>query len=140
MNTYTKSEIDTQLTDYMTASALSETLTNNYASITFIVDNFYDKTYLDNQFSLKADASNTVTTDCLTTNYNNSVDLTTVFYNKTEITSMLSGGSTDLSNYYIKTEVDAIVANINFSNNHYTKTEVDDIDNELSVLIFEYLY
>ena len=34
---------------------------------------------------------------------------------------MLAGGSTDLSNYYIKTEVDAIVANINFSNNHYTK-------------------
>ena len=47
---------------------------------------------------------------------------------------MLAGGSTDLSSYYNKTEVDAIVANINFSNNHYTKTEVDDIDNELSAL------
>ena len=43
--------------------------------------------------------------------------------------------STDLSNYYNKGQVDAVVANIDFSNNHYTKTEVDDIDNELSALI-----
>ena len=49
--------------------------------------------------------------------------------------SMLAGGSTDLSKYCNKTEVDAVVANINFSNNHYTKAEVADIDNELSALI-----
>ena len=55
LNTYTKSKINTQLTDYMTSSALSETLMNNYANITFIVDNFYDKAYLDNQFSLKSE-------------------------------------------------------------------------------------
>ena len=30
---------------------------NNYATITLLVDNFYDKTYSDNQFSLKADVS-----------------------------------------------------------------------------------
>ena len=56
-------------------------------------------------------------------------------HNKTQINAMLAGGSTDLSNYYNKTEIDAIVTNINFSNNHYTKTEVDDIDSELSALI-----
>ena len=48
---------------------------------------------------------------------------------------MVVGGSTDLSNCYNKGQVDAIVANIDFSNNHYTLTEVDDIDNELSALI-----
>ena len=54
---------------------------------------------------------------------------------------MLAGGSTDLSNYYNKIEVDAIVANIIF---YYAivakiiitlKTEVGDIDNGLSALI-----
>ena len=30
---------------------------SNYAAITFLVDNFYDKTYLGKQFSLKADVS-----------------------------------------------------------------------------------
>ena len=54
-------------------------------------------------------------------------------YNKTEINSMLTGVSTDLSNYYNKTQVDAIVANNNFS--YYTKSEIDDLDNELSTLI-----
>ena len=45
---------------------------------------------------------------------------------------LAGGGSTDLSKYYNKTEVGAIVANIIFSNKHYAKPEVDDIDNELS--------
>ena len=49
LNTYTKTEIDTQLTDYVTISylqcnymttlSITETLMNNYASITFLVDN-----------------------------------------------------------------------------------------------------
>ena len=99
LNTYTKTEIDTQLTDYtsitylqdnyMTTLPISETLMNNYASLTLIGDNFYDKLYVDNQFSLKADASNTVTTNYLTTNYTNTVDLISVYYNKTETDNML---------------------------------------------------
>ena len=44
-------------------------------------------------------------------------------------------GDVDIPNHYNKTEIDAIVANSNFSNNYYTKTEVDDIDNELSTKI-----
>ena len=61
---YTKAEIDTQLTDYatishlqdnyMTTLSITEPLMNNYASITPLADDFYDKTYLDNQFSLKS--------------------------------------------------------------------------------------
>jgi len=55
LNTYTKTEVDTELTDYMTTLSITETLINslnNYASIAFLGDNFYDELYLDNQFSL----------------------------------------------------------------------------------------
>ena len=41
---------------------------NNYATITFLVDNLYDTTYLYCQFSSKADVSQLtglVPTDCL---------------------------------------------------------------------------
>ena len=50
---------------------------NNYASITLLVDSFYDKTYLHNQFSLKADVSQLtefVATGYLTTKCINSVN------------------------------------------------------------------
>ena len=50
---YTKTEIDSQLTcyttvtylqgNYMTALSITEALMNNYATITFTVDNFYSK-------------------------------------------------------------------------------------------------
>ena len=88
LNTYTKTKIDSQLTDYTTITylqgnymptlSITETLMNNYATITFLVDIFYGKAYLDNQFSLKADVSQLtelVTTGYLTTKYTNSVDL-----------------------------------------------------------------
>ena len=49
LNTYTKTEVDTQLTDYVTIShlhgnymttlSITEALMNNYASITSLVDN-----------------------------------------------------------------------------------------------------
>ena len=64
---------------------------NNYASITLLVDNFYDKAYSDNQFILKAGVSQLtelVNTDYLTTKYTNSVDLSTDYYNKTETGNM----------------------------------------------------
>ena len=38
LNTYTKTEIDTQLTDYMTTLSITETLINNYASLTLLGD------------------------------------------------------------------------------------------------------
>ena len=123
LNTYTKTEVDTQLTDYatisylqgnyMTSLAITETLMNNYANITFIVDNFYDKTYLDNQFTLKVDVSelaNLVTTEYINTKYTNTVDLTSIYYNKTETDNLLnqkvntSGGGIqgDLSAYVFR--------------------------------------
>ena len=100
---YTKTEDDSSLSGYstitylqdncMTSLSITQTPMNNYASVTFIVGNFYDKTYLDNQSSSKADLSeltDLVTTDYLTTKYTNSVDLTSVSYNKTETCNMLN--------------------------------------------------
>ena len=107
LNTYTKTEIDTQLTDYatisylqsnyMTTLSITEALMNNYASISLLDGNFYDKAYLDNQFSLKADVSeltSLVTTDYLELKYTNSVDLTIDYYKKTDIDNMLLSYST----------------------------------------------
>ena len=89
LNTYTKTESDSQLTDYtaitylqgnyMTALSITEALMNNYASITLLGNSFYDKAYLDNQSSLKADVSQltgSVSSDYLESKYTNSVDLT----------------------------------------------------------------
>ena len=89
---------------------------NNYATITFIADNLYDKTYLDNQFSLKADVSeltSPVTTDYLELKYTNSVDLSTAYYNKTETDNMLlsySSGSYVDYTFYNKTDTDNLLA------------------------------
>ena len=65
----------------------------NYASITLLSDNFYDKTYLDTQFS------GLVTTDYLNFKYANSVDLSTNYYNKAETDNLLT-------NYYTKAYLD----------------------------------
>ena len=58
VDSYTKAEIDSQLTgcttfaylqgNYMTTLPITETSMNNYACITLLDDNFYDKAYLDN--------------------------------------------------------------------------------------------
>ena len=103
LNTYTKTEIDTQLTDYttnaylqgnyMTSISIAEPLMKNYATITLLGDNFYDKAYLDNQFSLTADVSRLaglVPTGYLELKYTNSVDLTTDYYNKIETGNLLA--------------------------------------------------
>ena len=124
LNTYTETKNDTQLAgytsitylqgNYTTTLSIPGTLMNNYASLTLICDIFYDKLYVDNQFSLKADASNSVTTNYLTTNYTNTVDLPSVYYNKTETGNMLlsySTGSYVGYNLYTKTDTDNLLAN-----------------------------
>ena len=107
LNAYTQTEIDSQLTDYtkiaylqgnhMTTLLITETLVNNYASIPLLDDNFYDKAYLGNQFSLKADVSQLtglVTSDYLELKFTYSVDLTTGYYRKTDIDNVLFSYST----------------------------------------------
>ena len=54
LNTYTETEIDSQLTNnttitylqgnYMTSISIATTLMHNYATIILLGDNFYDKT------------------------------------------------------------------------------------------------
>ena len=96
-NPYTKREIDSQLTDYttfthlqgnyMTSISTKGTLINNYATITLLGDNIYDKTYLDNDSSLEADVSQLtgfVTSDYLELKYTNRVDLSTDYGDKIE--------------------------------------------------------
>ena len=70
---------------------------DNYASITLLDDNFHDKSYLDNQSSLKTDVSQLtglVTPGCLELKYINSVDLTTGYYKKADIDNILLSYST----------------------------------------------
>ena len=45
-------------------------------------------------------------------------------YNKSKINSMLTGCSTDLSNYYTRPQVEALISNINLSD-YYNKAEID---------------
>ena len=71
LNTYTKTEVDSQLTDYttitqlqgnyMTSIPITETLMNNCATITLLEDNFYTKaetgTFLADKVSNTGDGS-----------------------------------------------------------------------------------
>ena len=91
---YTKAKIDTRLTGYvtttysqancMTSMSITETLMNNYASITCLVDDFYDKAYLDHQIT------SLISTDYLNFKYTNGVDLSTDYYNKIETGNLLA--------------------------------------------------
>ena len=91
---YTQAKIDTQLTHYVTATYLhakhmtpistKETLMNNYARMTSLVDNFYDKAYLNNQ------TTGFVSTDYLNWKCTNSVDLSANYKNKIETGSSLA--------------------------------------------------
>ena len=126
MNTYTKTEIDTQLTDYtsvtylqdnyMTTLSLTETLMNKFASISLLDGSFYDKAYLDNQFSLKADVSELTSpaaTDYLELKFTNSVDLTVDYYKKADIDNMrlsYSTGSYVDYTFHNKTDTDTLLA------------------------------
>ena len=95
---------------------------NNHASISLLGGSFYDKTYLDNQFSLKADVSeltSLVTTDYLELKCTNSVDLTIGYYKKTDIDNMLLSYSTgsyvdsNLANKVSRTGDSTISGNLN---------------------------
>ena len=63
------------------------------------------------------------------------LDIHNFFYNKSEINSMLASGSTDLSNYYTKPQVEALISNINLSN-YYTKAEVDSPLSDYSTITY----
>ena len=115
---YTNTEIDTQLTGFATTTYL-QNLMNNYASISLPSAKSYDKTYLENQFSLKVDAdasqlSSLATVDCLNLKYRNNVEISTNYYAKAELDNMLlsySTGSYVDDTFYNKAETDNLLAN-----------------------------
>ena len=117
VNCYTKNQVDSltsniNLVDYHIKAEIDTVLYTIYPSLLFLVDHFYDKAYLDNQFSLKADVSQLtefVTTDYLNTNYTNSVEIPTDCYKKTDIDHLLlsySTGSYVDYNFYNETETE----------------------------------
>ena len=83
-----------------TQISLSLSIYIYYASITFIIGNFQDKTYLDSQFSLKTDLTSLaflVDFAYLGDNYINTDNLTTLHYNKTQTDNLLTCYTTNTS-------------------------------------------
>ena len=122
---YTKAEIDTTLSDYstishlqgncMTSLLITQTLMNNYASITFIIDNFYSKTEIDSTLS----------------DYITSTQIGASYYTKSEIDTTLSLYSPSaqiLSNFYSKLYIDnTFIPSIETGTLYYNKSETDNM-------------
>jgi type II secretory pathway pseudopilin PulG len=75
LNTYTKTEIDT-------------TLMTTYVSVAVLNNNFYDKTYLDNQFT------SFPTIGYLNEHYKNSVEISNEYYDKTYLDNQFTNFAT----------------------------------------------
>ena len=123
---YTKAETDSPLTNYstisylqgncMTALAITETLMNKYAAITFIVNNFYPKAETDSTLS---DYITTTQTDacCYTRSeidttlnlYSPSAQLLHDFYSKLHIDNTFKTSAHTGTQYYNKAETDKML-------------------------------
>ena len=122
---YTKTEIDTTLSgystitylqgNYMTTLAITETLMNNYATITFIVDNFHSKTEIDSTLS----------------DYITSTHIDASYYTKSGIDTTLnlySPPAQILSNLYSELHIDnAFISSTQAGALYYNKTETDNM-------------
>ena len=125
LNTYTKTEVDTQLTyyttatylqgNYMTTLSVTETLINNYATITFLVDNLYSKTEIDATLS----------------DYITSTQIGASYYTKSEIDTTLnlySPSAQILSNSYSKLYIDnTFISSTQTGALYYNKTETGNM-------------
>ena len=90
---YSKTEIDTTLSDYYSKSEIDTTF-SSYSPSSQILSNFYSKLYIDNTFITSSQTG-------------------TLYYNKTETDNMLlsySTGSYVDGNFYNKTETDTLLA------------------------------
>ena len=122
---YTKTEIGSQLTyystisylqgNYMTALTITETLMNKYATITFIVGNFYSKTEIDSTLS----------------DYITSTQIDASYYTKSEIDTTLnlySPSAQILSNFYSKLYIDnTFISSAQTGTLYYNKTETGNM-------------
>ena len=120
---YLKSEIDTILLDYYTKTEVDTKL-----------DDYYKKTETYSQAEVDAlipDVSGFITdteVDTKLNDYAKSVDV----YTKTEVDSKLTSITPDMSDYYKKTEVDALIPD---TSNYYTKPEIDGLIPDVSSFI-----
>ena len=116
--------------NYMTSLLITQTFMNNYASITFIIDNFYPKTEIDTTlsdyytkseidttFNLYPPTSQILNNFCsklyIDNTFISSTETGTLYYNKTETGNMLlsySTGSYVDGTFYSKTETDTLLA------------------------------
>ena len=135
---YTKTEIDTSLGDYstisylqdnyMTSLLITQTLMNNYASITFIIDNFYSKTEIDTTLSDYYSKSEIDTTFSL---YSPTSQILSNFYSKLYIDNLFITSAQIGTLYYNKTETDNLLLSyvtgsyVDFT--FYNKTQLDNL-------------
>ena len=145
---YTKTEIDTTLSDYsaisylqgnyMTTLAITATLMNNYATITFIVDNFYSKTEIDSTVSdyitsTQIDASYYTKSENDTTLnlYSPSAQILSNLYSKLYIDNTFVSSTQTGALYHNKTETDNMILSYSTGSyvdyTFYTKTETDTL-------------
>ena len=135
---YTKTEIDSSLGDYstisylqdnyMTSLLITQALMNNYASITFIIDNFYSKTEIDTTLSDYYTKSEIDTTFIL---YSPASQILRNFYSKLYIDNTFITPSQTGTLYYNKTETDNMLLSYSTGSyvdgNFYNKTETDTL-------------
>ena len=142
----TKTEVDTQLTDYtpitylqgnyMTTLAITETLMTNYATIAFIVDSLYSKTEIDSTLSdyitsTQTDASCYTKSEIGTTLnlYSPSAQILSNSYSKLYIDNTFLSSAQTGTLYYNKAETGNVLLSYSTGSyvgyNFYTKAEID---------------
>ena len=122
----------------MTALAITETLMNNYATITFTVDNFYSKTETDSTLndyitSTQIDATCYTKSEIGTTLnlYPPSAQILNNFYSKLHIDNTFISSTQTGALYYNKTETDNMLLSYSTGSyadyTFYTKAETDTL-------------
>ena len=152
LNTYTKQEVDTLLTNTNLTGSGNIDITNNQISLSFPLkineEIVINRRACGIQFEMYAATSGFAFLQNIvdgaqpiaifnslhkSVEFFGDLDIPN-FYNEAEVDTLLSNVS--LTNYYTKTQVDTLIYNINFSNNNYTKTETDTTRNDYATIIY----
>ena len=137
LNTYNKTEVDALLTITNLTGSDNIDISNNQISLTYpltINDESFLNPRVNGYFEIYSAPNGISILQHISDGSQpiaifNSLDKSVEFF-----------GDLDIPNFYNKTELDSLLANINPNidlSNYYTKTEIDDLDNELSTLILD---